>query len=133
MGGDCGVCMGEERNVLKILVGKIERQKSTLRQRCRWEDNIKMYVKHYWEAYSVLIWFRIDDTVIGGHCFNQTVESGKEIIVRVEQLKIYKEEVWNTQSNADIVSTDIVSHSLNACENSQQKALVFQYFDLQPH
>jgi len=70
MGGDCGVCMGEERNVLKILVGKIERQKSTLRQRCRWEDNIKMYVKHYWEAYSVLIWFRIDDTVIGGHCFN---------------------------------------------------------------
>jgi hypothetical protein len=62
--------MGEERNALKILIGKTEGKKSTLRQRRRREDNIKMYVKHYWKAYTVLIWFRIDDTVIGGHCFN---------------------------------------------------------------
>ena len=47
-------CVGEERNALKILIGKIEGKKSTLRQRRRWEDNIKMYVKHYWKAYTVL-------------------------------------------------------------------------------
>jgi hypothetical protein len=62
--------MGWERNALKILIGKIERKKSTLRQRRRREDIIKMYVKHYWKAYTVLIWSTIDDTVIEGHCFN---------------------------------------------------------------
>jgi hypothetical protein len=69
---------------LKILVGKIEGKKSTLRQRRRWRDNIKMYVKHYWKTYTVLIWFRIYGSVVGGHCFNWTFESGKEITVRVE-------------------------------------------------
>ena len=35
-------CMGERRGVCRVLVGKPERKKSSVRPRCRWENNIKM-------------------------------------------------------------------------------------------
>jgi hypothetical protein len=36
------VCMGEERGVLRVLVGKPEGKRPLERLRHRWEDNIKM-------------------------------------------------------------------------------------------
>jgi hypothetical protein len=36
------VCMGDRRNVYKILVGKLERMRPLGRPRHRWEDNIRM-------------------------------------------------------------------------------------------
>jgi hypothetical protein len=33
---------GEERVVIRVLVGKPERKRPLGRHRCRWEDNIKM-------------------------------------------------------------------------------------------
>src|SRR5215471_10328359 len=35
-------CMGEERGVHRVLVGKPEGKRPFGRPRCRWEDNIKM-------------------------------------------------------------------------------------------
>jgi hypothetical protein len=35
-------CMGEERKVYKVLVGKPEGKRPLGRQRCRWEDGIRM-------------------------------------------------------------------------------------------
>jgi len=35
-------CMGEERGVHRVLVGKPEGKRPMGRPRCRWEDNIKM-------------------------------------------------------------------------------------------
>ena len=35
-------CMGEGRDVYRILVGKPEGKRPLGRPRCRWEDNIKM-------------------------------------------------------------------------------------------
>jgi hypothetical protein len=37
--------MGENRNVYRILVGKPEGKKLLGRPRCRWMDNIKMYLR----------------------------------------------------------------------------------------
>jgi hypothetical protein len=34
--------MGERRGVYRVLVGKTEGKRSLERQKCRWEDNIKM-------------------------------------------------------------------------------------------
>jgi len=34
--------MGEDRGVHRVLVGKPEGKRPLGRQRCRWEDNIKM-------------------------------------------------------------------------------------------
>ena len=36
------MCMGEDRGVHRVLVGKPEGKRSLGRPRCRWEDNIKM-------------------------------------------------------------------------------------------
>jgi hypothetical protein len=36
------VCMGEERDVHRVLVGKSEGKRPLGRPRCRWEDNINM-------------------------------------------------------------------------------------------
>jgi hypothetical protein len=38
-------CMGEERGVHRLLVGKPEGERPLGRPRRRWEDNIKMYVE----------------------------------------------------------------------------------------
>jgi hypothetical protein len=35
-------CMGEMKNVYKILVGKSEGKRPPRRLRCRWEDNIRI-------------------------------------------------------------------------------------------
>ena len=35
-------CMGEDRGVHRVLVGKPEGKRQLGRPRCRWEDNIKM-------------------------------------------------------------------------------------------
>ena len=35
-------CMGEERGVYRVLVGKPERRRTLGRPRCRWVDNIRM-------------------------------------------------------------------------------------------
>jgi len=37
--------MGERRVVYRVLVGKPEGKRSLRRPRCRWEDNIKMYLQ----------------------------------------------------------------------------------------
>jgi hypothetical protein len=37
--------MGEKGNVCKIFVGKPEGKRPLGRSRCRWEDNIKMYLR----------------------------------------------------------------------------------------
>jgi hypothetical protein len=37
--------MGEEINIYEILVGKPEGKRPLRRPRCRWEDNIKIYVR----------------------------------------------------------------------------------------
>jgi Lhr-like helicase len=44
------VSMGEMRNIYKILVTKPERKSLLRRPRCRWEDNIRMYLREVeWE------------------------------------------------------------------------------------
>jgi hypothetical protein len=37
--------MGEERGVYRVLVGNPEGKSQLGRRRCRWEDNIKMYLQ----------------------------------------------------------------------------------------
>ena len=39
------VCVGERRGVYRVLVGKPEGKRPLGRPRCRWEDNIKMYLR----------------------------------------------------------------------------------------
>jgi len=44
-------CMGEMRNMYKILVGKPEWKRPFLRPRRRWEDNIRMGLREIgWEV-----------------------------------------------------------------------------------
>jgi hypothetical protein len=38
--------MGEERGVHRVLVGKPEGKRQLGRPRCRWEDNINMYLQY---------------------------------------------------------------------------------------
>jgi hypothetical protein len=38
--------MGEKRNAYKILVGKPEGKRPLGKPRCRWVNNIKMYLGH---------------------------------------------------------------------------------------
>jgi hypothetical protein len=44
MGGECSM-NGEKRNAYRIWVGKPERKRPLGRQRRRWEDDIKMYLR----------------------------------------------------------------------------------------
>jgi hypothetical protein len=44
MGGNVA-CMGEKRNPYRILVGKPKGKRPLGRPRCRWEDNIKLYLR----------------------------------------------------------------------------------------
>ena len=37
--------MEQSRNAYRVLVGKPEGKRPLGRQRCRWEDNIKMYLR----------------------------------------------------------------------------------------
>jgi len=38
-------CTGEKRNAYRVLVGKAEGKTPIERPRCKWEDNIKIYVE----------------------------------------------------------------------------------------
>jgi hypothetical protein len=52
--------MGERRGVYRVLVGKPEGKKRSVRPRRRWEDNIKMGFREVgWGARTGLIWLRI--------------------------------------------------------------------------
>jgi hypothetical protein len=52
--------MGEKRNAYRILVGKPGRKRPLRRPRCRWEDNIKMYLKEVGRVlWTGLMWLRI--------------------------------------------------------------------------
>jgi hypothetical protein len=37
--------MGERRNACKVLVGKPEGKRPPVRAKCKWEDNVKMYLR----------------------------------------------------------------------------------------
>jgi hypothetical protein len=41
-------CMGEERKMYKVLVGKSEGRRPPGRPRCRWEDGVRMDLKRDW-------------------------------------------------------------------------------------
>jgi hypothetical protein len=44
-------CIGEMKNSYNILVGKPEGKRPLVRQRCRWEDNIRMDIREIgWEG-----------------------------------------------------------------------------------
>jgi hypothetical protein len=49
-------CMGEERKVYKVLVGKTEGKRPLKRMRCRWEDGIRMNLREtgwgVWSGFS---------------------------------------------------------------------------------
>ena len=52
--------MGEKSNAYRVLVGKPERKRPLLRYRCRWKDNIKMYLTvKDGTAGTGFIWLRI--------------------------------------------------------------------------
>jgi hypothetical protein len=53
--------MGEEKSGYRILVGKPEEKRPLGRPRCRWEDNIKMYLGEIgWGGmdWSAVAWVR---------------------------------------------------------------------------
>jgi hypothetical protein len=41
----CVACIGQMRNTHKIFVRKLEGKRPHGRLKCRWEDNIKIYLK----------------------------------------------------------------------------------------
>jgi hypothetical protein len=51
--------MGRMRNSHKILVNEPEGKKTLGRRRSRWEDNIKMNLKHCVRVWDGFKWFRI--------------------------------------------------------------------------
>ena len=60
------VRMGKKRGACRFLVGKPEGKRPLERPRCRWEDNIKMYLRK-WNvgAWTKWLWHRIGTG--GGH------------------------------------------------------------------
>jgi hypothetical protein len=52
--GRRGTCIGEKRNVYRLLVGKPEGKRPLGRRRCRWRDNIKMDLLEV--EFSVVDW-----------------------------------------------------------------------------
>jgi len=59
MGGACST-FGKRRGVYRVLMGKPEGKKRSVRPRRRWEDNIKMDFREVgWGARTGLIWLRI--------------------------------------------------------------------------
>jgi hypothetical protein len=57
---------GEGRGVYRVLMGKPERKRPLGRPRCRWDDNIKMYVQEVGcGVCTALSWLRIETD--GGH------------------------------------------------------------------
>jgi len=54
-----GARKGEMRNVYKILVGKLEKNRSLWKPRHRWEDNIKLILyKKDVRTWTGFMWFR---------------------------------------------------------------------------
>jgi hypothetical protein len=52
--------MVEGRGAYRVLVGRPEGRRPLGRPRCRWKDNIKMYLQEVgWGAWTGLIWLRI--------------------------------------------------------------------------
>jgi hypothetical protein len=52
--------MGEKRNAFSVLVGKPEGKRPLGRPRCRWKDNIKVYLRNIkLEVRIGFIWLRI--------------------------------------------------------------------------
>jgi hypothetical protein len=55
-----GACMGEGRNMYRVLVGKPEGKRPLGRPRRRWEDGIKMDLREIgWGGWSGFTWLRI--------------------------------------------------------------------------
>jgi hypothetical protein len=50
--------MGQMRNAYKIFVGEPEGKRPLGRPRCRWEDNIRMYLREMW--WEVVDWINLD-------------------------------------------------------------------------
>jgi hypothetical protein len=46
--------MGEKRNVSRLVVGRLEGKRPLGRPRCRWMDNIKMYLLEV--GLNVVVW-----------------------------------------------------------------------------
>jgi hypothetical protein len=58
-------CMGEGRNVYKVLVGKPEGKRPLERARRRWEDRLKMDLREMgWGVWSGFTWLRLG--IVGG-------------------------------------------------------------------
>jgi hypothetical protein len=56
--------MGIMRNAYSILVRKSEVKRPLRRPRCRWEDNVRMYLREIrWEGRTEFIWLRIRSLV----------------------------------------------------------------------
>jgi hypothetical protein len=51
--------VGERKGACRVLVLKLEGKGPLGRPRCRWEDNIKIYVQEAgWSAWTGFFWFR---------------------------------------------------------------------------
>jgi len=46
-------CMGERRGEDRVLEKKPEGKRQLIRPRCRWEDNIKMYLQEVGQGHGV--------------------------------------------------------------------------------
>jgi hypothetical protein len=57
--------MGEGRNMYRFLVGKLERKRTLVRPRRRWDDGIKVDIREIvWGVWSGFTWLRI--WIVGG-------------------------------------------------------------------
>jgi hypothetical protein len=56
--------MGEGRGAYRILVGRSEGRRPLGRPRCRWEDNIKMYLQEV--GWGGMDWIDMATIVTGG-------------------------------------------------------------------
>jgi hypothetical protein len=52
--------MGEDREVYRVLVGKLERKRPLRRPRHKWEDGIRMDLRETgWEVWNGFAWLRM--------------------------------------------------------------------------
>jgi hypothetical protein len=67
--------MGQERGVYRVLMGKPERKRPMGKTRCRWEDNINMYLQEV--GCGVMDWIELA----------QERESWRELVNAVMNLR----------------------------------------------